>query len=318
MNQGDTIPEWNNNRILFLLAIIGIALGFSACTGGKNGEVVVYAAQDQEYAEPILKQFTKETGIQVKTLFDSEAVKTVGLANRLLAETNRPQCDVFWGNEEMRTRQLAARGVFREKGVAGFGFRSRRLVANTNLITKLNLRTTVTLAQLTNRIWQGKIALAYPLYGTTAAHFHALRQHWGERAWLDWCQALQANRPLLVDGNSVVVKLVGRGEAYLGLTDSDDILAGQREGLPIVSLPMTGESLLIPNTVAIVRGAPHGPEADRLFKYLQRSDIIEKLVTTGALEGTSAGIRPHLQVSWETLLRDLEATNEKLKAIFLR
>ena len=29
----------------------------------------------------------------------SEAVKTVGLANRLLAEMNHPQCDVWWSNE---------------------------------------------------------------------------------------------------------------------------------------------------------------------------------------------------------------------------
>src|ERR1051326_9229542 len=48
--------------------------------------VVVYASQDQAYAEPILQDFTKRTGIKVRAVYDSEAVKTVGLANRLLAE----------------------------------------------------------------------------------------------------------------------------------------------------------------------------------------------------------------------------------------
>src|SRR4030095_3704427 len=48
--------------------------------------VIVYAAQDQVYAEAILRAFEKETGIRVKAVYDSEAVKTVGLANRLLAE----------------------------------------------------------------------------------------------------------------------------------------------------------------------------------------------------------------------------------------
>jgi iron(III) transport system substrate-binding protein len=86
-----------------------------------NSQVVVYAAQDQVYAEPILREFEKETGIKVKAVYDSEAVKTVGLANRLLAERSLPQCDVFWGNEEMRTRQLAAQNVFREtNGWAAF------------------------------------------------------------------------------------------------------------------------------------------------------------------------------------------------------
>ena len=71
----------------------------------KSAVVIVYAAQDQVYAEPILREFEKETGIKVKAVYDSEAVKTVGLANRLLAERSHPQCDVFWGNEEMRDRK---------------------------------------------------------------------------------------------------------------------------------------------------------------------------------------------------------------------
>ncbi len=48
--------------------------------------VIIHAAQDQVYAEPILRAFEQETGIKVKTVYDSEAVKTVGLANRWLGE----------------------------------------------------------------------------------------------------------------------------------------------------------------------------------------------------------------------------------------
>jgi len=84
-------------------------------------QVVVYCAQDQIYAEPIFREFEKQTGIKVLAVYDNESVKTVGLANRLLAERSHPQCNVFWGNEEMRTRQLAAHNVFRENnGWAAF------------------------------------------------------------------------------------------------------------------------------------------------------------------------------------------------------
>ena len=100
--------------ILVVIAILA-ALLLPALQNAKSKfekhRVTVYAAQDQVYAEPILREFEKETGIKVKAVYDSEAVKTVGLANRLLAERSHPQCDVFWGNEEMRTRQLAAQGV---------------------------------------------------------------------------------------------------------------------------------------------------------------------------------------------------------------
>ena len=106
---------------------------------------------------------------------------------------------------------------------------------------------------------------------------------------------LAANKTLLVDGNSVVVKMVGRGEAWIGLTDSDDIAAGQEEGLPVAPLPMSEETLLIPNTVAVVRGAPHPEAAQRLFEYLQRRDVVQQLVAAHALEGFSA--------SWSRLPR---------------
>ena len=57
----------------------------------QRNQVIIYAAQDQIYAEPILREFENTTGIKVKAVYDSEAVKTVGLANRLLAESDHPQ-----------------------------------------------------------------------------------------------------------------------------------------------------------------------------------------------------------------------------------
>lgn len=287
--------------------------------GEHPNEVIAYCAQDQVFAEPIFSGFQNETALSVRSVYDNEAVKTVGLANRLLAERNHPQCDLFWGNEEMRTRQMAAQNVFRQtNGWAAFGYRSRRIVINTN---RLSLALAPhSLFELTNAAWQEKVAVAYPQFGTTAAHFHALRQHWGEAVWESWCRALANNKPFLVDGNSAVVKLVGQGEAWLGLTDSDDIADGQREGLPVVPLPMTDETLLIPNTVAVVRNAPHAQGAQALFEYLQRPEVVERLIAANALEGTSAAAVevPTLKVNWEDLLRDLDSTTAKLNQIFLR
>jgi iron(III) transport system substrate-binding protein len=285
----------------------------------RENQVIVYCAQDQVYAEPIFKAFEKETGIKVRAIYDSEAVKTVGLANRLLAERSHPQCDLFWGNEEMRTRQLAAQDVFRStNGWVAFGYRSRRIVINTNRVELANAPRS--LLELTNTAWQGKFAVAYPQFGTTGTHFHALRQHWRDAQWQAWCRALAGNKPFLVDGNSVVVKLVAQGEALIGLTDSDDIADGQREGLPVAMLPMTEETLLIPNTVAVVRGGPHPQAGEQLFAFLQRRDILQRLVDAKALEGIAASeVRvPTLAVNWESLLHDLEPTTAKLNTIFLR
>lgn len=331
---------WLVIPLLTVLSAVFLAV-VTRLTSASAPSVVLYAAQDQVYAEPILRAFEKETGIRVKAVYDSEAVKTVGLANRLLAERRHPQCDVFWGNEEMRTRQLAAQEVFREtNGWAAFGYRSRRIVINTNRVDSGGARSTASatppeksgpawnasrapaprsLLELTNALWRGKVALAFPQFGTTATHFHALKQLWGEERWLAWCRGLAANKPFVVDGNSVVVKFVGRGEAWVGLTDSDDIAAGQRNGLPVAALPLDAESLLIPNTVAVIRRAPHPDAAQKLFEYLQRGEVAEALVRAGALE--SAALPQHaetLRPDWAGLLRDLEITTRQLNEIFLR
>jgi iron(III) transport system substrate-binding protein len=284
-----------------------------------SDRVVIYTSQDQVYAEPILKDFEKQTGVRAAAVYDSEAVKTVGLANRLLAERSYPQCDVFWSNEELRTRQLAAQGVFRPtNGWGSVGYRSRRIVINTNRLNAAHAPQH--LSDLTSAVWRGKVALAYPLFGTTATHFLALRQAWGQARWEAWCRALAANRPFLVDGNSVAAKLVARGEAWIGLTDSDDVAAEQQEGAPLLALPINEDTLLIPNTIAIIRNARHPDAAQDLSDYLRRSERVQLLIGAHALEGVSPGelhVRT-LQPDWSLLLRDLEPATLTLKQIFLR
>lgn len=297
---------------LFLLVVAG-------CRRDSRATVVVYTSQDQVYAEPLLKGYASEAGVDVRTVFDSEAVKTVGLVNRLIAERGHPQADVFWNNEEFRSHQLAAAGVFASAdGFVRFGQRSRRLVINTNLVS-------VSMApgrfsELTNAAWNGRVALAYPLFGTTATHFLALRQRWGAEAWLRWCRAMAANRPKLLDGNSQVVRMVGRGEAAVGMTDSDDIVAAQRDGLPVMAMPLTEESLLIPNTAGVVVGSPNPDAARQLLARLQSRTFVDALVQAGALEPVTAGPAQAgtLQPDWPALLRDLDRATSDLKEVFLR
>jgi iron(III) transport system substrate-binding protein len=164
------------------------------------------------------------------------------------------------------------------------------------------------------------VALAYPQFGTTATHFHALRQLWGETLWETWCRSFAANKPLLVDGNSMVVKMVGTGEAVLGVSDSDDVAAAQADAMPVAAAPMMNETLSIPNTVALIRGAPHPENADRLFSFLHRPEIAQMLVAANALEGATLDQKggSTLQVNWESLLAGLESTTAKLNQIFLR
>ena len=331
-----SFETWLIWPILILTLVISATV--SRCTKSSHfpDQVILYCAQDQVFAEPILAEFTKQTGIAVKPVFDSEAVKTVGLANRLLAERDHPVCDVFWGNEEFRTRQLAAAGVFRAtNGWTAYGQRSRRLVVRQDrfaevfsnqysvshsprpLTTDPLITDYLPLAALTNAAFRSRVSLAFPLFGTTATHFLALRQHWGESNWLVWCRALAANRPFIEEGNSHVVKRVARGEALIGLTDSDDITAAQREGLPVIALPIFPESLLIPNTLGLVDKPKPNLAADKLYEFLQSPAVREQLIAAAALEPETPGTNT-LRPDWLPLLRDLNRATDQLKEVFRR
>src|SRR5438046_9028283 len=93
------------NLTIVLMLVISGALG---CTGGDEANsVVVYTSVDQPVAEPILREFEKRTGIHVELRTDAEATKSVGLAERLRAERDNPQADVWWSNEIFLTINLA-------------------------------------------------------------------------------------------------------------------------------------------------------------------------------------------------------------------
>ena len=73
--------------------------------------VVVYVSEDQVFAAPILENFRKETGIKVKAVYDTEESKSTGVMNRLIAEKNNPQADVYWANEVVRAEVLKQKGI---------------------------------------------------------------------------------------------------------------------------------------------------------------------------------------------------------------
>ncbi len=288
------------------------------CSRGGSEALVIYTSQDQVYAERILNGFSRETGISVRAVFDSESAKTMGLLRRLVAERDRPNCDVFWSNEGMAVHLLSKEGVLSSgQGWRTFGARSRVLVANPRFVSAD--RAPRSLLELTNETWRGRVAFAYPLFGTTATHWLALKALWGSEAWEAWCEGLVRNGAKVVDGNSMVVRMVGAGEAWLGLTDSDDFAVGRKNGLTVVELEqMEQEMCWIPNTAGVIFGAPHPESAQRLVDYLSRPDVLQGLLEVSALRYLQWDEGKGLPVPWQEVTMGLEASQTFLKRTFLR
>lgn len=290
----------------FLVLLVGC--------GSKRDSLTIYTSQDQVYAEPILRGFEKQSGIKIRAIYDSEAVKTVGLVNRLIFEKNNPQCDLFWNNEELRTRQLATKGVLNTSiRIEAFGSRTRQWVWNTNQISMASIPKD--LFTLTNAHWRSKVAIALPLFGSTSTHFQILRQKWGKERWKQWCRGLIANDVITVDGNSVVVQLVGRGEVALGITDSDDIRAGLKNQLPIAGKSIVEDGFIIRNSIGYIAGSPFQNLSKRLAEYLQSNSVKDSLIEAGALDSFSSGSSQ--KIDWQRIVAENEIAVNELKSVFL-
>jgi iron(III) transport system substrate-binding protein len=279
----------------FRLLLVSIFLLFTAARTAAAGQVVIYTSVDQIFSEPILDEYEKLSGVKVKAVYDVEAAKTTGLVNRLIAEKRRPKCDVFWNNEIGRTIVLREKEILtpyrspsamdipdqfidKDNYWTGFAARARVLVYNTRLLGTSELPNSI--FELTQEKWRGKVAMAYPLFGTTATHVAALYDYLGREKTEAYLKALNANEVVIVDGNSVVRDLVVEGRLPVGFTDTDDVNVAIQSGKPVKMIyPDKGGigTLLIPNTVALVKNGPHPEEGKKLIDYLLSKKVESKL-----------------------------------------
>lgn len=75
--------------ILWLAVIVGCGLALAVPWYLNSGQrVVLYCAQDQEFAVGILERFRAETGLRVGAKYDTEADKSVSLYLELVKEAH--------------------------------------------------------------------------------------------------------------------------------------------------------------------------------------------------------------------------------------
>ena len=243
----------------------------------------------------VIEEFTKETGIIVKIVGDTEATKTTGLVARLKAEAGNPQCDLWWSSEPFGTIDLANSNILMPAGIGGFvdanwpsslvaadgswvGFASRpRVIAYAS--DRIDNPPT-TLRDFAQPKWKGRIGMARPQFGTTRGHMGILASRWGLPQFERWLKMLKANNIRLYDGNASVVRAIAMGEIDLGLTDTDDVWAGQRNNWKVDCVydsfdsPMNLNTLsskgptLLPNTIGIIKDGPNSINALHLAKFL--------------------------------------------------
>lgn len=291
--------------------------------GGRR--VTLYTSVDDTFAKMVVRQFEEETGITVDVLGDTEATKTTGLVTRLQSEKDNPTCDVWWASEPMGTILLARDGVLEPgamEGTVGEDWPSTFRAQDWTWVgTALRRRVIVyapdrvdtpptSMGDLIDPVYKGRVGIARPQFGTTRIHMALLAAHWGIGGLEDWLQQLKANGVRVYDGNATVVRAVAMGEIDIAMTDTDDVWSGQKNGWDVAFAPLSedhlaspptsrydlpAEQILIPNTVAIVKGAPNPDLAKQLAAYLS-SETVERLLyeSTSGNHPVNAALRAEL------------------------
>lgn len=285
---------------------VGGLLPGCAPPAGASGEVVLYSSVDDFILRDVVEAFERQSGITVRTLGDTEATKTTGLVERLIAERDKPRADVWWSSEPFGTIRLAGLGLLEPAGIepppvtdpalAGrldapdgswFGFALRARVIGVREGRFEQDAMPRRLRDLTGEEFRGRVGMARPRFGTTRGQMAAIVATHGEAALRDWLEAMAANRLRIFDGNSTVVRAIAEAEIDIGLTDTDDVWAARRNRWPVRAVfeepdaPNAGPALmpppgglpssgpmLIPNTVARVRAGPNPAPARKLIEFL--------------------------------------------------
>ena len=257
------------------------------CVPRPENEVVIYAAADREFATPILDGFERgKDKVSIARQFDVESSKTLGLVQRIEAESAKPSCDCFWNNEIMHTLRLQKKGLLQARrwpipdtwpnsyrasdgSWVGFAARARVILVNKARLPQATEWPSSVL-ELANPKWKNRCGMAYPIYGTTATHLAVLSSHAdkipagfnaesdsGKLNFKNWISTVATNAVVL-SGNKQVALAVGRGDLDWCITDTDDAIIEKENGQPVEIVFPDQEvgqfgTLFIPKTRAVLK-----------------------------------------------------------------
>ena len=287
--------------VLLVLAGLVAAAWWRFHAPNETQSVVVYVSHDEVFSEPILKDFEKETGIRVRAVYDTEETKSTGAMNRLIAEKNNPQADVYWANEPIRAEVLRQQHIaapyvspnadgipvtFRDPQGYWTGFAARARVL---IVHKDENPTPTSVFSYSDPRWRGRTVIANPLFGTTTDQIAALFVLLGDERARAFMQSLHENDVKLSPSNGDSADQVARGQFSFSLVDSDDVVNRMKQHEPVAMVyPDQGADeigcLIVPNAAVLIAGSPHQDAGKKLIDYLLSKETEKKLAFSDAAQ----------------------------------
>lgn len=264
------------------------AVTTAADVGGDSepGTLTIYSGRSESLVQPIIDQFQAATGIEVEVRYGS----TSELAGVLLEEGANSPADLFYAQDPGGIGALQAAGMLQPLPEAitalaperfravdgtwvGISGRARVIAYNTRAITDPATQLPTDIYDFVDPQWSGRLGWA-PSNASFQAMVTAMRQLWGEEKTRAWLEGIQANRPMVFEGNTPIVEAVGAGEIDAGFVNHYYLyrfLAEQGESFEARNyfLPGGGPgSLIMVSGAGILNSAENVTNAQRFIEFL--------------------------------------------------
>ncbi|MCK4712724.1 MAG: extracellular solute-binding protein, partial [Marinosulfonomonas sp.] len=259
----------------------------AALTTAATAEVNVYSYRQPELIQPLMDQFTEQTGIQVNIAFLKK-----GLIEKLRAEGDRTPADLIFTVDIARLNGVVEAGLtqpvtsdaltanipadLRDPDGEWFGLTTRARVLFASKTRAAQAPASYN--ELADPAWKGRICTRSGTHAYTVALVSAAIHHMGEDGAKAWLKGVKANLARKPQGNDrAQVKAVWAGECDIALGNT--YYMGKMVNTPEQVVWADSVNVVFPvfegggthvnvSGMALTRHAPHAEDAIKLMEFL--------------------------------------------------
>ncbi len=286
--------------LLFLLTMFIMACGGSSESQKKGeGKLLFYAGLQEDHAALIAQEFEKETGIKTEFVRLSSG-ETLA---RLKAEKDNMTASVWYGgpvdgmvaaSEEglieayvspeaanIKPEYKNPNGIWTGIYVGYLGF-----VGNEKLLKEKNIEMPKSWEDLLKPEFKGEIVVAHPgSSGTAYTMLASLAQSMGEDQAIEYLKKLNGQIRQYTKSGTAPGRMVGTGEALIGITFLHDGIKYQKEGYTdiVLAAPSEGTGYEI-GGVALLKNGPDQENAKKFIDWVLSKKTQELGKTVGSFQ----------------------------------
>ena len=271
--------------VLSVVMLAGLAAG---CGGAKEEakkplQLTLYCGLMEDHMVMTVKEFEKDTGIKVAAVRMSSGE----ILGRLKAEKNAPKASIWWGGPADGFIQAKSDGLLEKyvspnaakipaqfKDAEGFwtgiyvgylGF-----VSNKKLLDEKKVGLPQSWQDLLKPEFKGQVTLANPgSSGTAYTMLATIVQIMGEEKGLAYMKQLDQQIKTYPKSGTAPGRMVGQGEATVGITFLHDGIKYREEGMKdlVLSAPSEGTGYET-GAVGMIKGAPDQEAAKKFIDWI--------------------------------------------------